>query len=634
MTQPDAIENAINVGAFRPGEVFAEKFAIEELLGIGGMGAVYKARQLVMDRLVALKLMHPWLLTDGTAVHRFSREARIVSGLNHPNIVKLISFGVENQQPYMAFGFIEGQSLAEYMRQHTKVKPAQAADIALQAARGLSYAHRNGLLHRDIKPGNIMLLPQGHVQLVDFGVAKLLDVGSPSEQHLTKTNSVIGTPYYMSPEQCEKKPLDARSDMYALGCVLYEMLSGRPPFIGESTLAVMFSHIHEAPPALPADVPPWLESLTIRMLAKLPQDRLADMSAVEKAIEQSTAPQVVPRKKFPIRRHRYLVPILLALIATTSAGLIVLKPRLQEQARVADIRHRYSDEFEVAEAAHASSWEQAKILWNEANELGYPEGARAALLAAQKLDKHYRHSSGYGDYKFCKYLSAVLPVYISKFHDQSQIWRDLLMQACWQSFDIAHRLHLPGERADARVWMEAAQKYSNDYQYACSLSARIISREMSADQVRKLMPTAEAHILGAEGTTPETQMTLSALLIPISDAADTFDHKKGTEILRAAISGLDKQFGPNGLAAAHFRLRLACRFVAYGEETKEAKALVEQILPVLSKGTSRNDMDATIIAAEIMRDKFNSPGETTPQDALRYAEVISEKKKQILSVHK
>jgi serine/threonine protein kinase len=293
-----------NRGPLAAGSIFAERYEIITMLGEGGMSTVYKARQINMDRVVALKVMHPWMLAEAKSYHRFQREAQAVSALNHPNIVKVLSFGIDESQPFLAMDFIEGQSFSSVLSEKKKLTADEALAIIIPCAKALSHAHSAGLIHRDIKPANIMLDRSNKVYLVDFGLAKALD-GSDAAQKLTQTNGVIGTPFYMSPEQCERGELDARSDMYSLGCVLYEALSGKSPFSADSPFAVMYSHIHEEPPQLPASVPAWLAAVTMRMLEKDPSDRFANMDEVLAALEKTKAPDAVQRRKAKSKAVRF-----------------------------------------------------------------------------------------------------------------------------------------------------------------------------------------------------------------------------------------------------------------------------------------------------------------------------------------
>lgn len=293
------------IAQMAPGCIFAERFEILEKLGSGGMSTVYKARHLTIDSIVALKVMTP-SLGSGSAVakQRFHREAQAISALDHPNIVRVRAFGFEGEDGFMSMDFIDGKTLSDVLLEQGKLPVEEALKIILPAAEALSHAHAHGIVHRDIKPSNIMLSQQADgtqlVQIVDFGVATILD-DADDAQKLTRTNSLIGTPYYMSPEQCEKQPVDGRSDVYSLGCVFYQLLCGHPPSEDESLFAVMYAHLHNDPKPLSDEVPGWLRAVISRAMAKEPQDRFESMVDFVSALQSRRAPHMVPSTK----EHRF-----------------------------------------------------------------------------------------------------------------------------------------------------------------------------------------------------------------------------------------------------------------------------------------------------------------------------------------
>ncbi len=268
------------------GSIFAEKFEILAKLGQGGMSSVYKARQLQMDRIVALKVMRPKFDSDGTSHKRFQREAQALCTLHHECVVKALTFGTQGQDCFIAMEYIEGISLSQLLLEKGRLPVEQVIQIVADVGRGLAHAHSKGIVHRDIKPGNIMLVQhagQTKVQVVDFGLAKSID-GDSLQQKLTQTDHLIGTPFYMSPEQCTNGVLDVRSDIYSLGCVFYELLSGKPPFDGESAYAIMYGHLHGEPAALPPDAPPWLQNVVFKMIQREPGNRYQAVSDVVRVL--------------------------------------------------------------------------------------------------------------------------------------------------------------------------------------------------------------------------------------------------------------------------------------------------------------------------------------------------------------
>lgn len=238
------------------GSVFAGKYEIIEEVGSGAMGSVYKALQRVIDRYVAIKVLHPELLAKSTNTKRFEHEARAASKLHHPNLIIIHDFGTSPLgRPFIVMDYVEGPSLHDVLTQRGVLSLSLFVEIFSQCCRALSHAHKNGIVHRDLKPSNIRLT-QGDdgnilVKILDFGIAKARDSTSGTEeQGLTRTGDVLGSPLYMSPEQCKGETLDGRSDIYSLGCVMYQSITGVLPFVGADSFATMYKHIYEKAAAL------------------------------------------------------------------------------------------------------------------------------------------------------------------------------------------------------------------------------------------------------------------------------------------------------------------------------------------------------------------------------------------------
>lgn len=267
------------------------KYRIDSKLGAGGMGAVYRAHRLLIGDDVALKILHPQHVSEPQATERFRREAQAAARLKHPNAVSIYDFGVTaDGLVYLVMELIEGQSLREIIKQQGPLTPSAAAEVIGQACAALDEAHRQQIVHRDLKPDNIIVKPMLNglrVKVLDFGIAKLRDL---TAGNLTQTGSVMGTPHYMSPEQCLGEELDSRSDIYSLGVVLYEMLVGVVPFNSPTSTAVVVQHVNQTPPSLRTmnlSISPAVEAVVLHALAKKREDR--PQSAAALASEMNAA---------------------------------------------------------------------------------------------------------------------------------------------------------------------------------------------------------------------------------------------------------------------------------------------------------------------------------------------------------
>lgn len=252
--------------------VLSGRYRLVGHLARGGMADVYEAEDVLLNRRVAVKILHRNFAADEAFVTRFRREAQAAANLNHPNIVAIYDWGRDTDTYYMVMELIEGRTLREILRSEGALLPRRAAEIAAEAAAALTVAHQAGVFHRDVKPGNIMITRDGAVKVTDFGIARALD----DSEELTRTGAVIGTATYFSPEQAQGLPADERSDVYSLGIVLYEMLAGRPPFTGESPVAVAYQHVSEHAPLadeVNPEVPAELAAIARRAMAKDPAER-------------------------------------------------------------------------------------------------------------------------------------------------------------------------------------------------------------------------------------------------------------------------------------------------------------------------------------------------------------------------
>ena len=291
----DTINENAQGTTYPNGTIIADRFEIESFLAAGGMAQVYVARQMNIDRRVAMKVLSPMFSMNPSVVMRFFREARVIAQLSHPNTVRLFDMGeTPDKRLYMAMELLEGVELSERIRQG-RMKAEEAIPIVRQVAGSLSEAHSKGIIHRDLKPDNIFLTKLNIVKVLDFGIAKLKQSEDEDERKLTKVGTAPGTPEYMSPEQARGKELDARSDIYSLGIVLYEMLAGHPPFEEDTFLATILMHVQSLPPPLPDDVPADLRNYVVnRLLAKDPNCRpdnadafIAELDELEQKLNPS-----------------------------------------------------------------------------------------------------------------------------------------------------------------------------------------------------------------------------------------------------------------------------------------------------------------------------------------------------------
>jgi len=316
------------------GETIAGRYEVEELVGHGGMSSVYKARDALLERHVALKILHEQYSNDEDFVERFKREARSVAQLQHPNIVTVIDRGEEDGRQFIVFEYIEGENLKEHVVRKGRLDVREALEIADEVARGLAFAHGQGLIHRDVKPQNVLLNGDGRAKVTDFGIARTLDVDG-----MTQTGTILGTSNYIAPEQASGQPVDAHSDVYALGAVLYELLAGEVPFPGESFVAVAMKHMHEPAPNLldvRRDVPLRVAAAVDRALEKDPEQRFPTMDAFAAELEACLAEldqepdgdktMVIPSARRAAHRRKQVSrwPIVIGLLAALAIAAIVI----------------------------------------------------------------------------------------------------------------------------------------------------------------------------------------------------------------------------------------------------------------------------------------------------------------------
>lgn len=266
------------------GKVFGGRYRLEEKIGVGGMAEVYRASDMTLSRTVAIKILYPQFASDAGFVERFKREAQAAANLSHPNIVNVYDWGAENSTYYIVMEHLVGQNLKQIIQQKGPLPPSLVVDIGRQVASALQFAHKRGVVHRDIKPHNIIITDEGEVKVTDFGIARTLS------SNLTQTGAVLGTAYYLSPEQAKGEEVSPLSDIYSLGVVLYEMATGQLPFTGETPVAVALKHLQEEPPLpekINPSIPSGLQTVILKALAREPAARYQSAEELRQDLAKS-----------------------------------------------------------------------------------------------------------------------------------------------------------------------------------------------------------------------------------------------------------------------------------------------------------------------------------------------------------
>ena len=311
------------------GQIIKERYEITQLLGEGGMSYVYKAIDKQRQRAVAIKTLKPNYVEQEKFVERFKREAQTAANLNHPNIVQIFDWGI-GDEPFFVMEYIEGNTLTSIIANKKIVSMNDILFIGAQVASGLQAAHSQGLVHRDIKPGNIMITPQGKVKVTDFGIVSLQN----EESDITKTGSILGTASYISPEQAQGKPVSKESDLYSLGTVLYELITGRPPFEGDTPIATATKHITDKPEKLSTfrgNIPKGVENAVLKLLHKYPKDRFKnaeDLRAI--LLQQKNQLQALQTQEnlvdltSPKIKYRFTLPALIISLSIVVGTILTL----------------------------------------------------------------------------------------------------------------------------------------------------------------------------------------------------------------------------------------------------------------------------------------------------------------------
>src|SRR5579863_5149955 len=273
--------------------LLGDRYELEGVVGRGGMAEVYRARDLRLDRVVAIKTLRTDLARDQTFQARFRREAQSAASLNNPSIVAVYDTGEDMSTgtpiPFIVMEYVDGKTVRELLNEGHRLLPERILEIVSGVLRALEYSHQAGIVHRDIKPGNVMVTRNGDIKVMDFGIARAM---SDAQATMTQTAQVIGTAQYLSPEQARGERVDARSDLYSTGCLMYELLTGRPPFTGDSPVAIAYQHVREnpVPPSrLDPDMPPWADAIVLRAMAKSPNDRYQSAAEMQADIQRAAS---------------------------------------------------------------------------------------------------------------------------------------------------------------------------------------------------------------------------------------------------------------------------------------------------------------------------------------------------------
>jgi serine/threonine protein kinase len=339
------------------------KYEIGEQLGSGGMCTVYRAEHISLHREVAVKVLQDKLLKSDDAVARFQREAIAVSALKHPNIVQTFGAGMWDARPYLAMELLSGQSLYELLKKEGRLDAQRALPIFKQICDGLQHAHEQGIVHRDLKPSNVMLTADGGTKIVDFGIAKILPESGKEMQKLTQTGDLLGTLLYMSPEQLSGEPLDARSDLYSLGCMMYEVLEGTPPYTAEAPLAVINKHLSNAVPS-PTNCDEKLGMIVARLMAKRPEDRIETAAELRRVLDNPASIRALSASKPPEQTKRKF-PQRQALIGGTCALVVLVVAGMlwqEHSMRIGSDELSLHDIPEINKALERKDWETARKL--------------------------------------------------------------------------------------------------------------------------------------------------------------------------------------------------------------------------------------------------------------------------------
>lgn len=373
------------------GTDFGPRYQVESLLGSGGMGKVYKARDRELDRTVAIKVLRPDLMTDPQALQRFKHELLLASSISHPNILRIHDLGEYNGVKFISMAYVDGGDLTQLLRKVGRLPLERVLNIMRQLAAALSAAHGVNVVHRDLKPQNILLGTEDRIYVTDFGIAKTLESDRTS---VTRTGAVLGTPLYMSPEQVEGKPVDHRSDLYTYGLIFYEMLTGVLPFSGDTTFQLMYQRVHQQPKrpeTVIPDLPPYLSRICLKCLEKDPAKRYQSASEILVDLEFQHAPTQT-------RTVQITLPVISKKVSLVSASAVVLL--LAGLLAIPQVRHLVFRHESAEITSGIPSLKRGKFvavlpmrILGDQSALGYVADGLVEELSAKLFQLHDMHTT-------------------------------------------------------------------------------------------------------------------------------------------------------------------------------------------------------------------------------------------------
>lgn len=553
--QGDLVDAIADQCRINVGDVIASRYEIKQYLGEGGMSAVYAALDKVIKRDVALKILHRDLLVRGKgSLLRFQREAQALGNLDHPNIVKIHHFDAdENAQPYIVMDIVKGDSLARRLaKEPENVKLTDIIDIFVQVCDALAHAHQRGVVHRDLKPSNIMVVGN-QVKVLDFGIAKLMSEDSDQELQLTRTGEVFGSPLYMSPEQCRGLKLDFRSDIYSIGCVMYEAFTGNPPFTGNSHIDTMLKHVNDLPASVSTSMcdPRYVEkvdAILLRCMAKSPNARFQSMEDVKAALLELERETKGPLEQ--IKRKLELIRLRLGaqgkftkkmIAAYCAAGLVV-----SGLGSVAVIQHNNSEQHYTFKNASIEQWKEL----NEQGQTDFNIGRFEKAQAIFKGESEMAQKLGNKQLKLAS-LTELLDVMKAQEVLSPELEKDTTFQS--QKQNLASQMIALDENENAEIANLKKGLHGNS-------SLKSAQRESLCDQAADL------------------GLALS----------DRGRHKEGIDLLQDALGVAQKSQNQLLLGKLHCNLG---RAFANSSNLKDAQVQFAESLRLREKVLPANDVD-------------------------------------------